>query len=288
MKRYITMIILALSVLSSCRKEIVPEPCTDPLNPNCINYHPCNGVQPVTADFEMWYMLPDYASDYQTKKKLLVDSVFTSGEIYFKAVLNNATYQWKFNNSTSTETRKKFEKRFYTKYNPNNTQPDTSIYGEYSCTLTVKKDANKSCYPNDVSTATITRNFIIKRPSQLLTSGKFKVLFDGYADSNTIVILPWTHVNKNDAVEFDDESSAFRVFVGFKETIKDSIVVPTYFYNNFFMDKFIYLDKKEEFPHIPYNGVFNVNPQTHDIEGGYFIKNRDGIIKQHHFKGRKL
>ncbi len=280
--------ILALAILSSCRKEKAPEPCTDPFNPNCINYNPCNGVQPVTADFKMWYTLPEYATDYQKKKKILSDSVFTPGEIYFEAVLTNASYQWKINNSTSIGNPQKVIKGFYNKLTPINTPKDTSIYGEYVCTLIVKKDANKSCYPNDVSTATITKKIIIKRPSQLLTSGKFKVLFDGYIDSNIVTILPWTHVNKEDAAEFEDESIDSRVFTGFKDSKEDSIVVQSYFYNNFFMDKVIYLDIDELYPNVPYNGVFNVNPITFKIEGVYFIKNKEAIHKKNKFKGRKL
>jgi hypothetical protein len=54
------------------------------------------------------------------------------------------------------------------------------------------------------------------------------------------------------------------------------------------MDKLIYLDKETRYPHAPHNGTFYVNPQTYDIEGAYFIWNKNGIQKKHHFKGRKL
>jgi hypothetical protein len=271
----VTLLTLLILSLTTCKKDIAPEPCNDPLDPNCINYHPCNGVQPITADFDMWYYVPGLDLFIEQ------DSVFPPGTILFKAKLNNAAYLWLLGKDTERV------QSDYRVFDNNPGQPnDTSIYGKYYNTLTVNKTPNKNCHPNDAAVATLTRSITIKRPSKLLTSGLFKVLFDGYADSNIISILTW-HGGYNGSQLFDRESPSYRAFVGFKDTRSDTVGGSN---NDWYLDKNIYL--KGSGVSYPYDGIIRVNPLTFIIEGNYkitqFLPDGGQIPKQHRFKGRKL
>jgi hypothetical protein len=268
--------ITCILALAACEKEIAPEPCQNPLDPNCVNYHPCNGVQPVTADFEMW--------DYNRALNVMIheDSVFPPGTVLFKAKLNGAQYQWLLGKDTETVQQ---DYRLFV----GNFPGDTNIYGTYYNTLTVWKKPNIFCYSNDVSTKTLTRKITIIRPSKMHTSGVFKVLFDGYADSNMIQIQPWDQnfaTNPNANKERVDN----RIFIGFKDMLKDTLLslggASEYYYYN----SIIYLGRKNQ-ETLPYEGTITVNPATQIIEGNYkitVIKNNTKTEKQHHFKGRKL
>lgn len=284
---FILFIFLSL-LFYACRKDTAQEPCTDPLNPDCVNYKPCNGTQPITADFDIT-VASEYDEDYQNLKAILFDSIFPPGEIRFEAVLNNAKYTWKSDRQVPKNSLKKWSYYFMNNPTPVNSSEDTSVYGEYKYTLTVVKDVNTFCYPNDIPTATLTKTFFIKRPSQLLTSGKFRVLFDGYTDSNTIQILSNSHVDIKDAgVLFDTESRDTRILVGFKDTKDDSIFVSSG-YGTYFVNRVIYFDKQEQQScKRPFNGIFKVNPNDYSIEGKYDIRNQQGTIVTHKFKGRKL
>lgn len=276
MKYYLLLSFLAIGLLTACRKDIAPEPCTDPLNPNCVNYHPCNGTQAVTADFEMWYFGP------ALNQKIHEDSIFPPGAILFVAKLRDANYKWLIGNDTVTvqQDYRIFNGRF---------PGDSSIYGTYKNTLTVRKTPNISCYPNDLAVDERIRKITIVRPSQLQTTGIFKVLFDGYADSNIIQIQPWeqnfaTNPNANKEVINN------RIFIGFKDTRTDTLLTDGDNENFWFMNTIIYLGNYNG-RLLPYGGAINVNPQNQTIEGNYKINilvNGKETIKQHHFKGIRL
>ncbi len=274
MKNYFVLLLFISPILNSCHKDNTVEPCTDPLNPNCINYHPCNGVQPVTADFEMWYYNP------ALNKKIHEDSIFPPGVILFQAKLNGAQYQWLLGKDTETVQQD---------YRIFGAAPPDTIYGTYNNSLTVWKTPNKSCYPNDVATASLTRKITIVRPSKLQTTGLFKVLFDGYADSNIIQIQPWEQnfaYNPN----ADRERVGDRIFIGFKDLLKDTLLTDNSSENFWYMNTIIYLGNYNG-RLFPYGGTITVDPNTQIIEGNYKINqlvNGKEVVKQHHFKGRKL
>lgn len=264
-----TYYFFVLILMVACRKDVATMPCTNPLDPACVNYHPCNAVQPVTADFEMWY------GDNLQNKWVIEDSVFPPGAILFKAKLNGAQYKWVLGKDTE------YVQKDYRFFDPK-FDGDTSVYGTYYNTLTVWKIPNTACYPNDKSTATVTRSINIKRPTQLLTSGKFMVKFDGYADSNIIQIIPWY----NDFPEPDLESPTTRWFIGFKGTEKDTQYVEGLNEGYFFGDKLIQLAPASNYYSLPGDGYIKVNPLDLTIEGNYKAGLRP--YKQYYFKGRKL
>ena len=81
-----------------------------------------------------------------------------------------------------------------------------------------------------------------------------------------------------------------RIFIGFKDMLKDTLLslggASEYYYYN----SIIYLGRKNQ-ETLPYEGTITVNPATQIIEGNYkitVIKNNTKTEKQHHFKGRKL
>jgi hypothetical protein len=269
--------ITCILALAACEKDIAPEPCTDPLDPNCVTYHPCNGVQPITADFEMW-------SVYYSAGKLVYveqDSIFPEGLILFKSKLNGATYKWQL--GLDTESVKQVERYFYS---PNN---DSSMWGTYYNTLTVWKTPDSNCYPNDKPTATLTRSITIQRPSKLLTSGMFKVLYERDADSTIIQIQPWANdfrMNPN----FSKESNSSRVLIGFKGVFDVEYNSDTVFMEGGAIThkKVLFIRDKAYLTNLPYNGEIVVNPNDLTVHGKYDILPRNLQIVTHRFKGRKL
>jgi len=261
----------------TCKKDIAPEPCTNPLNPDCVGYHPCNGVQPVTADFEMWLVyFPGGKLEYIEE-----DSIFPAGNIMFKAKLNGAAYQWQLGKETLTVQQ---DYRLFANH-PSLNPPDTSVWGTYYNTLTVHKTPNLSCYSTNDTIATLTRSIIIQKPSKLLTSGKFKVLYEGDKDSTIIQFQPW---EKNIIVgqpEYYTESEGQRIFIGFKDTYADTIIAAYCIFTN----RTIYFNRlTSPYPGLPINGKATVNPSSLLIEGKYDIKPKNKGFITHRFKGRKL
>jgi hypothetical protein len=275
MKKQI-LLITCIMALAACRKDIAPEPCTDPLDPNCVTYHPCNGVQPVTADFEMWY---GDALLGQNGRWVVQDSVFPPGEILFKAKLNGAQYQFILGLDTETvqQDYRIFRPRFF---------KDSSIYGIYYNTLTVWKAANLSCYPNEQAMARLTRSITIKRPSQLLTSGMFKVLYEGDTDSTLIQITTWAQTSMG-TLDMEAENAGHRYFIGFKGLSKDTFRTDDYLRGYWYTDKLIILPGGS-MPSLddPQNGYIRVDPHTLIIEGKYDLKWPNQV--SYTFKGVKI
>jgi hypothetical protein len=272
------LLITCILALAACRKDIAPDPCTDPLDPNCVTYHPCNGVQPVTADFEMWY--GSYLGGTDLKGRWVVqDSVFPPGDILFKAELNGAQYQFILGLDTVTEQQdyRRFVKSFWN---------DTSIYSTYYNTLTVWKTPNLSCYPNEQAMARLTRSITIKRPSQLLTSGMFKVLYDGDTDSTLIQIKTWALTSMG-TIERDAENPGYRYFIGFKGLRRDTFMTEGSNRGFWYTDKLIILPggSMPSLDH-PQNGYIRVDPHTLIIEGKYELKWPSQV--SYTFKGVKL
>jgi len=269
------LLITCILALAACRKDIAPEPCQNPLDPNCVNYHPCNGLQPVTADFEMWY--GDHLLD-RNGRWVVQDSVFPPGDILFKAKLNGAQYQFVLGLDTVTEQQdyRRFVKSFWN---------DTSIYGTYYNTLTVWKTPNLSCYPNEQAMAQLTRSITIKRPSQLLTSGIFKVLYEGDTDSTLIQITTWAQTSMG-TIDMDAENPGYRYFIGFKGLRKDTFMTDSrraFWYT----DKLIILSGGS-IPALdhPQNGYIRVDPHTLIIEGKYDLRWPSQV--SYTFKGVKI
>jgi hypothetical protein len=271
------LLITCILALAACEKDIAPEPCQNPLDPNCVTYHPCNGVQPVTADFEMW-------SVYYSAGKLVYveqDSVFPEGLISFKAKLNGATYKWQLGSDTVNV--KQVERYF------NSPMRDSSMWGTYYNTLTVWKTPDSNCYPNDKPTATLTRSITIQRPSKLLTSGMFKVVYEGDADSMIIQIQPWAgdfRMNPN----FSKEANGSRALIGFKgvfdvEHKSDTVFAEGFAFGN---KKLLFVREKAYLIYLPYNGEITINPYDLTVQGKYDILLQNLQVVTHRFKGRKL
>jgi hypothetical protein len=276
MKKQILWITCILA-LAACEKDIAPEPCQNPLDPNCVTYHPCNGVQPVTADFEMWRVY------YSAGKLVYVeqDSVFPEGLISFKAKLNGATYKWQL--GLDTVNVKQVERYF------NSPRNDSSMWGTYYNTLTVWKTPDSNCFPNDKPTSTLTRSITIQRPSKLLTSGIFKVVYEGDMDSTIIQVQPWAtdfRMNPN----FSKESNGSRALIGFKgvfdvEYKSDTVFAEGFVYGN---KKLLFIREKAHLIYLPYNGEITINPYDLTVQGKYDILLKNLQVVTYRFKGRKL
>ena len=263
------LLITCILALAACRKDIAPEPCTDPLDPNCVTYHPCNGVEPVTADFEMWGGIGFINVWY------VQDSVFTPGDILFKAKLNGAQYRWVL--GRDTEFVQQDYRTFYI------SPEDTTIFGTYYNTLTVWKSPNTSCYPNDQPTATLTRSITIKRNKDLLTSGSFRVKYEKDVDSTDIHIRAWSRNNWGKLDTISETGKRYLIgFKGVRDTIAGSADGNSGF---FYYDKIILI--KNDFNYdLPMLGEIKVDPKTLQITGNYEV--RYPTKYSFKFNGRKL
>jgi hypothetical protein len=277
--KHLLLVLMVAVFFTTCKRDDAPEPCMDVSNPNCVNYNPCYGVQSVTADFEMWAFAPGLYEQLRSAGRstdeafLSEDSIFQPTCIYFKAKLRGANYLWQLGSQTITDSG---DYRYFVSVgNP-------GIYRVYYNSLTVTKQPNYSCFPQDTNYATQTRSLRIVKPSQLLTSGAFKVKYEGQQDSIVLQILTWNSASGNTK---DTLSEGFRLLIGFPETVRDSM----YIAGDYYMNKIIMFDKSPILR--PYNGFFKVSPADNSVMAEYdqdVEVNGVRIKKHYRCAGRKI
>src|SRR5690554_3625779 len=80
---------LAFVFYACCRDD--DNTCSDPTNPECENYDPCYGQNPLTAEFkifdEIFQAGPQAGTWYE-------DDVIWDGRIKFSAIEKDAYYKW--------------------------------------------------------------------------------------------------------------------------------------------------------------------------------------------------
>lgn len=143
MKYQIFLSTFLLSLLVACRKDIAPEPCTDPLNPNCVNYHPCNGTQPTKADF----VLEEFIGDRDFGNYVEGDTIWCCNSVRFRPLQTADEYIWILGADTVREKiayRSKFP-----------------LEGWFDATLIIKRKPNRQCYPDDDGVDTLHRKFYV-------------------------------------------------------------------------------------------------------------------------------
>jgi hypothetical protein len=145
MKKQLLFISFIL-LITACRKDIAPEPCTDPLDPNCVTYHPCNGQDPTSADFFIYENPPVSIPTWVQWKTYDTDTAFTSTTFYAKQS-DASRYEWWIGSETQPRFGWKQSVIF------------PSGRATYRIRLIVHKTPNLACNPTDKGIDTVDRYF---------------------------------------------------------------------------------------------------------------------------------
>jgi hypothetical protein len=293
MKNNINHILLGLMAItmftwSSCKDD--DPKCYDETNPECENYDPCHGKKPVTADFELGYILrvtppfDEYVEEFQP------DYAFERVNIGFRPkeheTLKYDKYTWLLGSEVIEEAS------FYRDFSG-------TTESEIPVTLIVEGKPDLECFPDDDGKDTLTKMIkLIDGVCNTDASGEFKVKFEGYSDSAVISVLNWGRnggVSSAPFIPTDSCHSFGAQFVGFDPEIRsgsDTLWEAPGFYRT--NSKHIYLRGSSNDYTIS-DGLFEVNKQG-VIVGDYHIrvpigKDETGTLFEDvpvKFKGRKL
>lgn len=177
--RFLLFIMTCCGVLlmaESCKRE-----CHDKSNPDCENYNPCYGQEPVTAKIEIGQFFPVANPEFADVS--ILEDKFIAGYIHFNCPVPNATYTWVL--GAETIKAQKFERSF----------DETLPIGTYTVQLIIEKEPNKSCFPTDDGVDTLIKTFELIPPCKTLTMGIFKGVWEGSSDS---VLFSIRSININD------------------------------------------------------------------------------------------
>lgn len=170
-----------LLIAESCKKE-----CHDKSNPDCENYDPCYGQEPVTAKIEIGQFFT--ASSHPDFRDVsIVEDKFIAGYIHFNCPVPNAKYTWTL--GAETITSQKFDRLF----------DETLPKGTYTVQLIIEKEPNKGCFPTDDGVDTLIKTFELVPPCKTLTMGVFKGMWEGQSDSAIFSIRPVDVFNQKDS-----------------------------------------------------------------------------------------
>jgi hypothetical protein len=275
-KSIFILILVFICVVVGCKKKCSDEPCYDRSNPQCENYDPCYGKQPVSADF----IIGNYSFGIKFKNypfAYVEDSIFSQVGIgnsllmYFEAKQKGAHYTWYLGSEVITDSV--FTRSF-----------QGSPMGKYTVTLIVEKTPDLRCFPNDDGIDTMVKSFWIVPAYDLPLIGKYKVLFEGQEDSSIIQVQPW-HSRDNVNWPVQDSMNKYHIvlinFGNVNDTIGSAKIPSSTSYTGNHM---YYQDDENNGNTLYYtasNGELHLNKNK--IEAHY-----DYLRKQMKFKGRKL
>jgi hypothetical protein len=272
------LFIITTFIFQNCKDEPL---CNDPSNPKCPNYDPCYNKKTVTADFEMSqmfaYVTPFYLDKFNP------DIAFERDRIGFRPVNmdTSATYIWKLGSEIITEVS--FVRNF----------ANTQQTGENNIpiTLIIVKQPDLKCFPNDDGRDTVTKYIhFVESPCEYLTSGDFKVLFEGDRDSVIIGVRNWFQSTSGSKFPIND-SCKFRSIklLGFDHDIlpRDTGWNGTGGFQ--FNSKIIFTYGSGSYIGTAYNGYFRVNSKTLKIDAEYEIYHgKNEFSKRFKLNGRKI
>ncbi|MFN0214170.1 MAG: hypothetical protein ACKVT2_07930 [Saprospiraceae bacterium] len=137
---------LLISSLSchKCKEEY----CDNPYDPNCANYDPCLGKEQTDAEFVILDTIvcgDDLKNLWQSFE---VDTCHPR-DVWFRALHNNDTYEWKIGSDPRIFTEKEFSLYI-------------DVFGDIPIRLiTTKKNIFNNCFPDDVGRDTFYRTLHI-------------------------------------------------------------------------------------------------------------------------------
>jgi hypothetical protein len=160
-----------------CDKDDDPQdclPCDDPTNPDCPNYDPCIGENPVTAEFRIFDEIFSGGPEAGT---WFEEDVIWDGRVKFSAIEQDAYYKWYLGQEVVEGFGDSSVIRTTVNLNP----------GIYTASLVVEKDPNLTCFPTDSGRDSTFRTFEVKNVCDLLIMNKFKGVFE-HAQMDSVVI----------------------------------------------------------------------------------------------------
>ncbi|MGF1565787.1 MAG: hypothetical protein ACFCUH_10510 [Flavobacteriales bacterium] len=190
MKQLLPFVAFGLAaVLSSCCRD---EPiCTDPLNPDCVNFDECWHTKP-TAGFAMRTSFPGFGGELNAGYEWC-DTILGGGVQFLADMPNADSYTWQVGNEPQTRSGVGFTIGFssYTEQTQNINPNDTNFFNPIPVTLTVR-NAPGTCVRTEDTLLTSNRNLVIARYP--ITSGRFVGRVEG-EDFDRIVTLWEQEVN---------------------------------------------------------------------------------------------
>ena len=125
--------LLPLLLWQGCKR------CDDPSDPDCKNYDPCLGKEPVSAEFEMGVSFYQHAGKHALQDTFMVsDTVIGGGRmVEFHGPKGYASYRWKIGLDDREFTERNFSLRFL--------YPEPRL----EIRLIVERTPNPDCFPGD-------------------------------------------------------------------------------------------------------------------------------------------
>jgi hypothetical protein len=165
MKRSILLSFSLLLIAACCKEE---EECTDPTNPNCVNYDPCYGLEKPSAAFIMEEGGRLEWQDGQLVPRFFASDVFIGGNVRFRSELTNLN-EYKHTWYVGTET--------FTKVSETPGRNFTAVPRPNTITIShvIEYEPDLSCFPNDGGRDSVSQTFrLIGDLRELRTYGTFE------------------------------------------------------------------------------------------------------------------
>lgn len=197
---FLLLLMLASLFLQCCKNKEEEKYCYDPTNPKCVNYDPCYGVKPPTAEFTIhegllgidnWVKTPD-------------DSVFLGRDIIFESPYKGSEFKhtWYLGAEVihgSTFTRDHSSVLV--------SQRPTFITVSHVIEYTIDEE----CFPNLTRKDSVARTYyLIKYFNEFATIGNFRGVFINEKDSFDFSFL-FLDANNNPSVVFSEINFLYSV-----------------------------------------------------------------------------
>jgi hypothetical protein len=178
------IVTICLLTIISCRKDIAPEPCTDPRNPTCDNYNPCIDAQPTSADFTIEEIVDGDDAGYLGQElRYPTDTGCTNNPIVFTCKQKADSTWWIFDDvemRPEWQQKRSFTQKFFNPFNPFDIQ-------RVKITCVVKRNKPNPCFPDDNGMDTVSKMFTNVHPFQAGFRGKFLGTLKHKPDSSFVV-----------------------------------------------------------------------------------------------------
>ena len=140
------LLVLALFIFffPTCKEK----DCTDATNPDCPNYNPCLTAKEANAEFIIVDSLRPSVGVYATAFQ--IDTFWPTNNIYFKALHENDTYEWKIGTDARTFTQRLFTLTF-----------DPNLTGNIPVRLITTRKVPAGCAAGDVVRDTFYQNLFL-------------------------------------------------------------------------------------------------------------------------------
>jgi hypothetical protein len=209
--------------LVACEKDIAPEPCQNPLDPNCVNYHPCNGQEPTSAAFTMEEVVNAPTNGWPTLDRIVYDTDTCSrwnNFIVFTCTQKADSIWWIFDDTEMRpewQQKQSFSIRFGSPGGPLQTEPE-----RVKITCVVKNNKPNPCFPDDNGIDTFTRYMVYMPWWQMGFIGTFRGSLTHNPDSMFDLEIRWDTLIINNEIQ--------RYFIRF-----DNLLVAPPFYTTDFL-----------------------------------------------------